>query len=310
MTDDIPWDHYRSFLGVLEHGSLSGAARMLSLTQPTVGRHVDALEARFGQPLFTRSPSGLQPTEAALALRGAAEAMRSHAGALQRAASRAAGEDISGVVRISASEVVAVQVLPPALARLQARHPALTLELVCTNRVQDLLQREADVAVRMLAPAQEALVARHVGEVPIGLYAHRDYLARRGTPATPQELAGHSLIGFDAELPYLRAATQRYPQWRRAAFALRSDSDLAQLALLRAGAGIGVCHAALARRDKALVRVLGEHFAPALPVWITMHEDLRASARCKAVFDALVRCLLDYTDVAQAVIFPTNPSDP
>lgn len=310
MTDDIPWDHYRSFLGVLEQGSLSGAARILGLTQPTVGRHVDALEARFGQPLFTRSPSGLLPTEAALALRGAAEAMRSHAGALQRAVGRVAGEDVSGVVRISASEVVAVQVLPPMLARLQAGHPALTLELVCTNRVQDLLQREADVAVRMLAPAQEALVARHVGEVPIGLYAHRDYLARRGMPATPQELAGHSLIGFDAELPYLRAATQRYPQWRRAAFALRSDSDLAQLALLRAGAGIGVCHAALARRDTALVRVLGEHFAPALPVWITMHEDLRASARCKAVFDALVRCLLDYTDVAKAVAFPTNPSDP
>lgn len=310
MTDDIPWDHYRSFLGVLEQGSLSGAARILGLTQPTVGRHVDALEARFGQPLFTRSPSGLLPTEAALALRGAAEAMRSHAGALQRAVGRVAGEDVSGVVRISASEVVAVQVLPPMLARLQAGHPALTLELVCTNRVQDLLQREADVAVRMLAPAQEALVARHVGEVPIGLYAHRDYLARRGMPATPQELAGHSLIGFDAELPYLRAATQRYPQWRRAAFALRSDSDLAQLALLRAGAGIGVCHAALARRDTALVRVLGEHFAPALPVWITMHEDLRASARCKAVFDALVRCLLDYTDVAKAVTFPTNPSDP
>lgn len=294
MAEEIDWELYRTFLAVLEHGSLSGAARALGMTQPTVGRHIGALEASFRQTLFTRSQTGLLPTETALALRGGAEAMRSHAAALQRAASGGGGDAVTGTVRISASEIVAIEVLPPAVAQLHQDHPGLTIELVPTNRVQDLLQREADVAVRMSEPAQEALVARRVGDVALGLYAHRDYLRRRGTPMVPAELTGHSLIGFDTETPYLRAATRRFPVWRRQAFALRSDADLAQLALLRAGGGIGVCHVALAQRDAALVRVLAGYFALALPTWITMHEGQRASPRCRVVFEALARCLLAY----------------
>ena len=148
MTWTISWELYRSFLGVLREGSLSGAARALGITQPTVGRHVAALEEALEVVLFTRSQVGLLPTEVALALRTHAEAMESTAASLQRAAS-GQGEGVRGVVRVSTSEVVAVEVLPPIVAKLREAHPALKVELVSTNRVQDLLRREADIAVRM-----------------------------------------------------------------------------------------------------------------------------------------------------------------
>ncbi|WKE64295.1 LysR family transcriptional regulator [Gallaecimonas kandeliae] len=298
MGGGMGWEQYRTFLAVLNEGSLSGAARALGITQPTVGRHISALEASFQQVLFTRSQTGLLPTEAALALRGYAEAMQSNAAALERAASRRQGEGLTGTVRVSASEVIGVEVLPGAIARLRQDHPGLKVELVPTNKVQDLLQREADIAVRMTAPRQEALVARKAGDVEIGLFARSDYLEMHGTPALPDELAGHALVGFDTQTPFLRAATQAFPLWRRDAFSVRTDSDLGQLALIRAGAGIGVCQVALARRDAALKRVLAEHFSFRLPAWITMHQDLRDSPRCRATFDALVACLQAHTATA------------
>lgn len=290
MTSSIGWEFYRTLLAVLTEGSLSGAARSLGITQPTAGRHISALEASFKQTLFTRSPTGLLPTEAALALRGYAETMQSTAAALERMAA-SHGQGVTGTVRISASEVIGAEVLPPMLARLRQEHPQLKIELVLTNRVQDLLQREADIAVRMTPPKQELLIARRVGEVELGLYAHADYLQQHGTPATPADLKRHALIGFDEETPFLRAASELLPAWTRDAFSLRTDSDLGQLGLIRAGCGVGVCQSALAKRDARLVRVLPEHCVFKLETWVTMHEDLRRSPRCKATFDALVLCL-------------------
>ncbi|WP_413727321.1 LysR family transcriptional regulator [Sodalis sp. RH19] len=291
MGSTIGWEYYRTFLAVLTEGSLSGAARALGITQPTAGRHIAAMESSFGQPLFIRSRNGLSPTEGAIALRGYAETMRDTAAALERAAT-GRGREIAGTVRISASEVIGTEVLPPMLAQLKQSHPLLRLELVTTNRVQDLLRREADIAVRMTPPKQESLIARRVGDVKLGLYAHRDYLRRHGVPSAPADLTRHALIGFDEETPYLRAASRQLPVWTRDAFTFRADSDLAQLALIRAGCGIGICQTALAGD---LVRVLPQQYGFILPTWIIVHEDLRASPRCKATFDALVLCLQRHT---------------
>ncbi|WP_137937897.1 LysR family transcriptional regulator [Chitinivorax sp. B] len=293
MDNDIGWELYRSFLGVLVEGSLSGAARALGTTQPTIGRHVAALEQSLGLVLFTRSQTGLMPTEAALTLRGYAEAMHHMAAALKRAAD-SQGQGVRGTVRISASEVMGVEVLPAILNPLQQAHPQLKIELVLTNRVQDLLHREADLAVRMTQPKQGALIAKRVGETILGLHAHQRYLDRCGMPIAPADLAQHALIGFDEETPFLRAARTALPSWQREAFLLRTDSDLAQLALIRAGCGIGVCQVALAHRDTALIQVLPTHWQLKLETWITMHEDLRHSPRCKVTFDALVAGLSAY----------------
>jgi len=294
-TTRIGWELYRTFLGVLTEGSLSGAARALGITQPTAGRHIAALEHELGIVLFTRSQTGLLPTDAANALRAHAEAMESTAAAIERAAGgEGVGGAVKGVVRISCSDVIGVEVLPPMLARLRATHPGLKVELVLTDRVQDLLRREADIAVRMTEPKQEQLVARRIGRIEVGLHARRDYLEREGTPRHVEELAAHSLIGYDQPTAYLRQAEKSLKGMRRELFSLRSDSNLAQLALIRAGAGIGMCQVPLGKRDKELVRLMPKLFSLPLETWVTMHEDLRNSPRCRVAFDALVDGLLAY----------------
>jgi len=293
MAGQVEWELYRTFLAVVRSGSLSGAARQLGIAQPTVGRHVAALEAALGLVLFTRSQTGLLPTDAALALQPHAQSMESTAAALERAAAghgQASADGLAGVVRISVSEVVGIEVMPPLLAQLRQSHPALALELVLSNDVHDLLQREADIAVRMTAPRQDQLIARRIGAVEMGLFASRAYLARCGTPQSIDDLDEHTLIGYDRVPPYARAVLRDYPALARERCQLRTDSDCAQLALIRAGAGIGACQVALARSD-GLVRILPQAFVLAFDTWIAMHEDLRASARCRVVFDALAEGL-------------------
>lgn len=291
MTSTLPRDWLRTLLAVLREGTLSGAARALGLTQPTVGRHVAALEAQLGQPLFTRSPTGLLPTDAALALRGHAEQMEAAAAALERAACRGGAGEVRGSVRVTASEIVAVEVVVPLLAGLREQHPGLVLELAPSNQLQDLLHREADIAVRMTPPEQGQLIARRIGAIELGLHARPDYLDRHGRPESWAALRRHTLIGFDTVTPFIRAGMPRMGGLGRDDFALRSDSDLAGLALLRAGAGIGVCQVPLAAREPRLERVMAGQFGWPLDTWVAMHEDLRHSLACRTVFDVLVQGL-------------------
>ena len=293
MVSDIGWEMYRSLLAVLDEGSLSGAARTLGVAQPTVGRHIASLEKSLKLALFTRSQTGLMPTEAALALRTYAESMSNTAAALERAAA-SQGSGVRGTVRITASDVIGVEVLPPIIAGLRDEHPELVVELVLTDRIQDLLRREADIAVRMTRPRQELLVARRIGQIELGMFAHQRYLSRRGTPNSMADVAHHALIGFDQPTLFVRGAGKSLSGWRREAFAMRTDNNLAQLALIRAGAGIGVCQSAIARRDDALVRLFPLQFSLPLETWVTMHEDLRNSPRCRVAFDALVNGLRQY----------------
>ena len=290
MSTDPDWAIYRTLLAVIDAGSLSGAARSLGLTQPTVARHVEVLETARGADLFVRAQRGLEPTDLAEALRPHAQMMATTAAALLRVASGAPGA-VEGTVRISASDVVGIEHLPPILARLRRDHPALVIELALSDRVDDLLAREADIAVRLTEPTQTALLARRLPPVELGFHAHRDYLARRGTPAGIADLTAHDLIGYDAETPALRAMVARLPALDRRAFAFRADSSLAQLAAIRAGFGVGLCQVAIAQRDLALVRVLPE-VTLLLPMWVVMHEDLKTSSRYRIVFDALVSGLV------------------
>lgn len=289
----LDWGHFRTFLAILEQGSQSGAARALGLTQPTVGRHLDALEAAAGKPLFLRSHQGLLPTDTALGMRSYAETMAASAAALARAAS---GDTDSpeGTVRISVSEVIGLEVLPPILTQLQERYPRLAIELSISDAVEDLLRQEADIAVRMVEPTQGALVSRKIGGIPIGLYAHRRYLERHGTPETLKELSSHRAIGFDRHLAYVRSMLKDYPDISDLRFAVRTDSNVAQLAMIRAGGGIGMCQVGLAARDPDLVRVLAGQIDLQLMAFLVMHENLRAAPRCRVAFDALAEGLIAY----------------
>ena len=298
MKRSPDWDLYQSLHAVIRTGSLSAAARGLGLSQPTVGRHVEQLERTLGQPLFTRSPRGLRPTEFARALAPSLEAMASAAQAALREASGDA-DAAGGVVRLTASEVIGVEVLPPLLADFHERHPAVVIELALSNRPEDLLHREADIAVRMMRPTQSGLRARRIGAVGGGLYAHRAYLRKHGEPLDLGE-PGYASIGFDRDDASLRAIAASHPALTRDRFAFRSDSDLAQLAAIRAGFGIGGAQHGIARRDPNLVHVLSEAFNFELELWVVMHEDLKASRRMRLVFDHLAAGLTDYLRTSRA----------
>ena len=295
---DLGWELWRSFLAVTETGSLSAAARSLRLTQPTLGRHVDALEATLGAPLFTRSQHRLQPTSLALSLVPHAEAMASAADNLLRTASGEA-EGERGTVRLAASEIVGIEVLPAMLGRFREAHPGIALELALSNRNEDLLRRDADIAVRMVRPQQAALVARRIGTVGIGLYAKRDYLARHGVPETAAELASHTVVGVDRNNAALEAIRIGGEPVSRELFSYRCDSDVGQLAAVRAGVGIGICQHGVAARDPDLVPVLPDLFDLSLDMWLAMHEDLRHSRRVRLLFDHLAAELGAYAKVGQ-----------
>ncbi|AMM83740.1 LysR family transcriptional regulator [Martelella sp. AD-3] len=287
------WDHYRTLLAVLDTGTLSGAARRLGLTQPTVGRHIEALEAEAGQQLFTRSQRGLEPTDTARAMRHLAEAMAASADAIRRTASESRSA-VAGAVRISASDVIAIEVLPEILAPLMEAHPALDIEVSVSDAVEDLLARKADIALRMVEPKQEALLVRHIGTIPIGCFARKEVIERHGAPGTLEEVEKLPTIGFDHELVYIREALDAFGDLKMPAFDFRSDSNLAQLAAIRAGCGFGFCQAPIGRRDPRLEEVLAGQVPLSLPLWVVMHEDLRRSPRCRVTFDALVTGLKAY----------------
>lgn len=305
MKIEPTWDHFRSFLAVIETASLSGAARSLGTTQPTIGRHIDALEAALGLPLFVRSRHGLNPTTSALALVPHAKDMASASAALIRKAS-GEGEEARGIVRLTVSEIIGTEVLPPIIRQLREIHPAIDLELVLTNSTENLLRREADIAIRMMRPAQEALVARKIGDVPIRLYAHETYIKNRGIPEALDDLPDHTLIGPDSNISILEAVERAGLKNARANIRLASDSDLTQLALLRAGCGIGGMQMQLAAREPKIVPVLHDAFEIPMEMWLVMHEGLRTSQRVRLTFDHLVEHLNAFVHFSDERLTATN----
>ncbi len=292
------WNHYQAFLATLETGSLSAAARDLGLTQPTLSRQIAALEESLGEALFVRSQQGLRPTDVALAIAPHVRAMAGEAGALRRAAT-GVGDSPAGAVRISAATIVGCDILPEILSNLREQYPAIEIELVVTDSVTDILHGEADIGVRNIRPTQAALVARKVGILRSSIYAHRSYLQRCGTPLAEDDLmTGHTLIGFDRETPLINKVATKFGL-KRSDFGLRADSDVARLALVRAGAGIGFVPDVLAKGDPELVSILpGKAFG--IEVWLAMHEDQRGIARIRTVFDFLAKALLPLCRLGEA----------
>ena len=255
---------------------------------------MEALEqALGGLVLFTRSQQGLAPTEAALELEPHVRAMALASEAVVRTASGEADE-ARGVVRITASEVIGGEVLPAMLAEFRNQHPAVIPELVLANHTEDLLRREADIAVRMVQPTQGALLSQKIGAVRLNLYAHRRYVARHGLPTTLAELAAHPVIGFDRRPSVKPSAVGAGFPITREVFAFRSDSDLACIAALRAGFGLGVCQAPLAARDPDLIAIDRSFLDFELGIWLVMHEDLKGVRRMRLMFDHLVEGLKAY----------------
>ncbi|WP_216842442.1 LysR family transcriptional regulator [Tabrizicola piscis] len=281
------WELFAAYLAVCRTSSLSAAARSLGLSQPTVRRQIEALEALVGTTLFTRSAAGLVPLEGHLSLMAEAEAMESAALAFARLASSSA-DDVSGTVRISCSNVYGVEILPPILAELQATWPKLEIELALTNDIANLLRRDADIAVRLARPEQAALVARKVSPMRLGFFA-APQLAERVRGMDFAALSATGLMISQDRLDTIAAGLRQLGLKPPTRTVFRSDDDLAQLAAIRSGIGVGICQIAIGQKS-GLVRIL-EDLAPTFDAWVVMHEDQKRLARARVVFDALVKAL-------------------
>lgn len=284
--EKLDWSLIRSFLAVAEAGSLSAAARATGISQPTLGRHVQAAEAALAVPLFTRVAQGLVLTEAGQALMPAAWAMQAAAAELVlTAAGRATG--IAGSVRITASHVVSHRILPPVLARLRVDEPGIQIDLVPSDTSENLLFGEADIALRMYRPTQSDLVARHVADLPLGLYAAKSYLDRRGRPASPEDLMQFDFVGQDKSDQIIRVMARLGIPVTRSFFPVRCDDPLTYVELIRAGCGLGGILRRIGDGDPLLERIDVVPDLPSLPVWLTAAPHLRQSPRLRRVWDAL-----------------------
>ena len=284
---DLPdWTLIRSFLAVAEAGSLSAAARATGISQPTLGRHVQAIEAVLDVPLFTRTAQGQALTEAGQALLAPARAMRAAAAELALTA-KGHATGIEGTVRITASRVVSHAILPPILAQLRSEEPGIQIDLVPSDTTENLLFGEADIALRMYRPTQPDLVARQIAELPLGLYAARTYLDRKGRPTSPEDLLHHDFIGQDRMDQIIRVMRALGMDVTRSFFPVRCDDPLTYVELLRAGCGLGGILRAVGDVDPALERIDLIPDLPSLPVWLTAAPRLRQSPRLRRVWDAL-----------------------
>jgi DNA-binding transcriptional LysR family regulator len=290
MNTSFDWSLLPTFLAALERGSLLGAARQLGISQPTAGRHIADLESQLGKVLFERTGRGLRPTALALELAGPARAMQSGALALAERLLDTQGQQ-AGTVRLSASQPVACHLLPAILVQMRQALPAIQIELVVSNQVSNLLQREADIALRMVQPAQASLVARRIAQVSLSACASAAYLARRGTPLVPDELPGHELIGYDQHDELLRGFAAMGHPVTREHFALRTDDLIATWEAVRAGLGVGFVADYVIATDPAVQRILPMLPLPRLPVWLTVHREIRNSGRIRAVYDFLAQAV-------------------
>ncbi len=288
---NLDWSLLQSFLAVAEEGSLSAAARRLGASQPTLGRQIRQVEQQLGVTLFTRKPRGLQLTDIGQALLPAAQTMRDAAGQMALAA---AGQEqqIKGTVRITASVFVSHHILPPIIAYIMRQEPDIAIELTPNDASENLLFREADIAIRMYRPTQLDVVAKHLGDLPLGVFGSVDYLNRMGRPETVEDMMnGHDLVGYDADEQILRGMRQMGLDARRDWFHIRCDNNVVYWELLRAGCGLGFSQIYVAMDDPQVEQVLPDLPIPPLPVWLVAHQAMRQTPRIRRVWDMLAEGL-------------------
>lgn len=287
---DLDWNHMRAFLATVERGSLSAAARQLGLTQPTLSRQIAALEDRLGLLLFERLGKRLQLTQAGQQLAGHVREMGAAADRVGLAAS-GQSSDISGIVRITAIDVFAAYLLPSVHERIRAMAPGIILEIIASNAVDDLMRREADIAIRHVEPTQPDLIARRCPDIEVGLYAATSLLDRIGRPIAPTDLAEMPFIGYPDYEAMIEHLQKRDIALRAETMSWRCASTLINWELVRRGLGIGIMFAGVGADMTGVEPVLPGVSPLIAPMWLVAHRELHTSPRIRLVFDALHEAL-------------------
>ncbi len=280
------WNRARAFLVTAEEGSLSAAARALGLTQPTLGRQVDALESELGVILFERVSRGLTLTPSGLELLDHVRAMGEAAGRMSLTAS-GQSQSIEGSISITASEIQAAFLLPPIIEKLRREAPGIEVEIVASNTTIDLKRREADIAIRSFRPTQPDLIARKIRDDDAPFYATPAYLERIGNPQAPADLGRADFIGFDPVEMYLDGLNAIGLSLTRRNIPVITASHFVLWQLTLQGAGIGIVPDIVGDREPSVERVLPDMKPMNFPMWLVAHRELNTSRRVRFVFDFL-----------------------
>jgi DNA-binding transcriptional LysR family regulator len=289
------WNQVRAFLATVEEGSLSAAARALGQTQPTLSRQVSALEQDLGVTLFERGPRAMRAMELTDAGSGLLDHVRAMGEAATRLSLSASGQSqaIDGHVSITATDMTATYLLPPLLAQLREVAPNISVELIPSNDVRDLLKREADIAIRHVRPEQPDLIAKRIGSSSAHLYASKLYLGRVGHPANADDLSTLSFVGMSPIERFLPAARIPGFELKAEQFKVTTASGTALIELVRQGLGISIVPRHTAKLFPDLVPLLQDRVSYPIPIWLVTHRELRTSQRIRIVYDLLNTALAD-----------------
>ena len=301
---DFDWNQARAFLVTALEGSLSAAARSVKQTQPTLSRQVASLEKHLGVTLFERVGKRLVLTETGVDLLDHVRAMGEAAGLVALGAT-GRSQAIVGQVRISASEVVAAYLLPAIVERIREAHPEIDVHVVASNRLSDLLRREADIAIRHVRPEQPDLVARKVRDSSAHLYAAERYLQRHGRPES-NDLTGEVFVGADDNPRFVEILRQMGVRVSLENFKWTTDSHLVGWELLRRGLGIGGMIREVADATPGVEQVLPSLPPIPVPYWLCTHRELYTSRRIRVTFDLLAESLSGDLPLVQRAIRNTG----
>ncbi|QPC85923.1 LysR family transcriptional regulator [Mesorhizobium sp. NBSH29] len=275
------WDDIRVFLAVARSGQILGAAKRLGLNHATVSRRIASLEEALNTKLFRRLTTGSETTPAGDKFLIVAERMEAEMIAA-RADISGEGDEISGTVRIGAPDGFGVAFLARRLGILATSYPELSIQLVPVPKSFSLSRREADIAITVERPTEGRLVASKLVDYSLGLYASKSYFEAYGLPQNAADLSRHRLVGYVPDL--IASASLDYSgefmsDWQTK-FSI--SSALGQVEAVRAGAGIGILHAFIARDHAELVALAG---MPTIrrAYWLVYHDSVRRLRRIQIV---------------------------
>ncbi len=286
------WNQVRAFLATAEEGSFSGAARALKTTQPTIGRQISALEESLGVTLVERSVRGLSVTSAGHELLDHVRAMGEAATLISMMAD-GQSQEVKGQVTVTATDLLSAATLPAILAPLRQHAPGISVRIVCSNDMQNLMQREADIAIRHVRPDQPELIARFVGDFGANLYAATSYLDKAGRPRSLREIADYDFVG-NADPERLMAPLQDMGiPVREENFVMSTSNGVVAWELTKSGFGLSMQPEVLGEAEPGSEKVYPGLPSPQFPIWLVTHRELQTSRRIRIVFDQLVQGLRD-----------------
>lgn len=284
------WNQVRAFLATAEKGSFSGAARALSTTQPTIGRQIGALEEALGVTLVERSVRGLTLTEAGRDLLDHVRAM-AEAATLISMVAEGNSQDVTGEVTVTGTDLLSALVLPGVLRPLRETAPGVRVRILASSDLENLTERDADIAIRHVRPDQPDLIARHLGDFRANLFAATNYLDHAGRPDSLRDIANYDFVGnADPERLMAPLHNMGIPV-RPESFVMTSANGVVAWELVKAGYGVSMQPEILGEVEPGVERVSADVPSLEFPVWLVSHRELQTSRRIRFVFDTLARGL-------------------